>query len=69
MEDTDYIIMGTKAGPNKIAEIKEKDLETVDEEGFFDLLRDGVPDSKRARMAANAAADDAEAPPKKKSKK
>lgn len=70
--DTDYIIMGVKAGPKKIEEIREKDLDTVDEEGFFDLLRNGVPESKRRLMAAKAAEAEAEAeaeePPKKKSK-
>ena len=49
----------------RLEEIKAKGLETIDEQGFFDLLRNGVPAAKRALMAEQA---DVE-PPAKKSKK
>ncbi|KAF2716795.1 hypothetical protein K431DRAFT_289081 [Polychaeton citri CBS 116435] len=70
LEDTDYIVLGTKAGPKKLEVIRENDLETISEEEFLELLQTGVPTDKRARMASKRAADEAEGPPaKKRSKK
>jgi len=61
----DYIILGVKAGPKKLEEIEQKGLETLDEDGFFALLEEGVPQEKRDRMAEKADAQ----PAKKKQKK
>ncbi|KAK8045520.1 hypothetical protein PG993_005544 [Apiospora rasikravindrae] len=62
LEDTDYIVLGTRAGPKKLQEINEKELETITEEEFFQILENGVPQEKRDRMAARQAADDEEGP-------
>ncbi|KAK8084433.1 replication factor C subunit 1 [Apiospora hydei] len=47
LEDTDYIVLGTRAGPKKLQEINEKELETINEEEFFQILENGVPQEKR----------------------
>jgi len=65
LEDTDYIVLGVKAGQKKLDEIEAKGLETVDEAGFYELLQNGIPDEKRERMEAKAEAE----PAKKKQKK
>ncbi|KAK8068813.1 hypothetical protein PG994_005429 [Apiospora phragmitis] len=62
LEDTDYIVLGTRAGPKKLMEINEKELETISEEEFFQILQNGVPQEKRDRMAARQAADEEEEP-------
>ncbi|KAK8053023.1 hypothetical protein PG996_012324 [Apiospora saccharicola] len=62
LEDTDYIVLGTRAGPKKLQEINEKELETITEEEFFQILEKGVSQEKRDRMAARQAADDDEEP-------
>lgn len=62
LEDTDYIVLGTRAGPKKLQEINEKELETITEEEFFQILEKGVSKEKRDRMAARQAADDDEEP-------
>lgn len=62
LEDTDYIVLGTRAGPKKLQEINEKELETITEEEFFQILVNGVSKEKRDRMAARQAADDEEEP-------
>ncbi|KAK6846325.1 hypothetical protein PG989_013884 [Apiospora arundinis] len=62
LEDTDYIVLGTRAGPKKLQEINEKELETITEEEFFQILENGVPQEKRDRMAARQAADEDEEP-------
>ena len=67
LEDTDYIILGTRPGQKKIDTIEANNLDTITEEEFYDMLKSGVPKEKRDRMAAKA---DTEAkPPKKKQKK
>ena len=58
----------------KMQEIREKDLETITETNFFEMLKVGVPQEKRERMAEEAARRAAEAaqdgePAKKKQKK
>ena len=58
LEDTDYIVVGLRAGPNKLREINEKELETIDEDEFLDILRNGVSKEKRQRMAARRRADE-----------
>ena len=66
LEDTDYIILGTKPGQKKIDEINEKGLETITEDEFFEMLKTGVPEGKRDRMAAAAEEKDEPAPKKQK---
>ncbi|KAI9707089.1 MAG: hypothetical protein M1836_000049 [Candelina mexicana] len=43
LEDADYVVLGTQAGPKKLKIIKEKGLTTIDEEGFFKLLQGEKP--------------------------
>ncbi|KAH8680658.1 hypothetical protein BX600DRAFT_444879 [Xylariales sp. PMI_506] len=62
LEDTDYIVIGTRAGPKKLQEINEKELETISEEEFFDILVNGVPQEKRERMRNRRLAEDNERP-------
>ncbi|KAI1875061.1 uncharacterized protein JN550_002490 [Neoarthrinium moseri] len=62
LEDTDYIVIGTRAGPNKLKEINEKELETISEEEFFQILENGIPDEKKERMANRRLADQTEGP-------
>lgn len=65
LEDTDYIILGAKAGPKKLEVIAEHGLETIDEDQFYEMLKTGVPEEKRQKMAAKGTAE----PAKKKQKK
>ncbi|RYP05760.1 hypothetical protein DL764_003577 [Monosporascus ibericus] len=58
LEDTDYIVVGLRAGPKKLQEISEKELETISEEEFFQILENGVGREKRERMAARRRADE-----------
>ncbi|ORY60098.1 uncharacterized protein BCR38DRAFT_412299 [Pseudomassariella vexata] len=75
LEDTDYIILGTRAGPKKLEIINEHELDTITEEEFFQILENGVSKEKRESMAARRAADaaegpeESEGPPKKRSRK
>ncbi|KAH8890632.1 hypothetical protein GQ53DRAFT_794665 [Thozetella sp. PMI_491] len=62
LEDTDYIVVGLRAGPKKLQVINELELETISEEEFFDILEHGVSKDKRARMANKRKADDEEEP-------
>lgn len=64
LEDTDYIILGARAGPKKLDTIAEHGLETIDEGQFYEMLKTGVPEEKRQRMAEKGEA----APAKKKQK-
>ncbi|RYP59357.1 hypothetical protein DL769_008576 [Monosporascus sp. CRB-8-3] len=57
LEDTDYIVVGLRAGPKKLQEINKKELETISEE-FFRILENGVGREKRERMAARRRADE-----------
>lgn len=65
ISETDYVILGTKAGAKKLEEIEAEGLETLDEAEFLELLQTGVSAEKRERMAAKAS----EQPAKKKQKK
>lgn len=65
LEDTDYIILGARAGPKKLDIIAEHGLETIDEDQFYEMLKTGVPEDKKERMAAKGGAE----PAKKKQKK
>ena len=70
LEETDYIILGTRPGQQKVDAIEEHSLETITEDEFLDMLNDGVPKEKRDRMAAKAeAAKAAEGEPAKKKQK
>ncbi|CAJ2503526.1 Uu.00g109200.m01.CDS01 [Anthostomella pinea] len=62
LEDTDYIVIGTRAGPNKLREINEKELETISEEEFFQILENGIPQEKKGRMENRRLADRNESP-------
>ena len=43
LEKADYIVLGANCGPKKLDTIKEKNLTTISEEGFFLLLEDKQP--------------------------
>lgn len=62
LEDTDYIVLGDRAGPKKLQVINELELETITEEEFFDILESGVSDDKRERMENKRKADEEEEP-------
>ncbi|KAK9776716.1 hypothetical protein SCAR479_06454 [Seiridium cardinale] len=62
LEDTDYIIIGTRAGPAKLKKINELELETISEEEFFQILENGIPEEKQERMANRRLADQEEGP-------
>lgn len=57
LEDTDYIVIGTRAGPAKLKKINELELETISEEEFFQILENGVPQEKKDRVANRRLAD------------
>ncbi len=48
---TDYVVIGENAGASKLAKIKEKNLKTLTEDGFLDLIRTrkGVLDEKQQK--------------------
>ncbi|KAK7751106.1 hypothetical protein SLS62_006935 [Diatrype stigma] len=60
LEETDYVVVGLRAGPKKLREINEKELETISEEEFFHILEHGVSPEKRKRMAARRRAEEEE---------
>lgn len=63
LEDTDYVVLGDRAGPKKLQVINELELETLTEGEFFGILEaGGVGDAKRERMANKRRADEAERP-------
>lgn len=62
LEDTDYIVLGDRAGPKKLQVINELELETITEEEFFDILENGVSKEKRQRMENKRKADEEEEP-------
>lgn len=62
LEDTDYIVIGIRAGPKKLQTINELELETISEEEFFDILENGLSQDKRERMANKRLADEEEEP-------
>jgi len=62
LEDTDYIVVGLRAGPKKLQIINELELETISEEEFFSILENGVSEEKRIRMANKRKADEMEEP-------
>jgi BRCT domain type II-containing protein len=41
LEDTDWIILGTRPGDNKVKEINEKGLKTMSEDDFFEMVKGG----------------------------
>ena len=45
LEDTDWIVMGTRPGDKKVKEIKEKGLKTMLEEDFLEMIKgNGEPE-------------------------
>ncbi|ETS82922.1 hypothetical protein PFICI_04798 [Pestalotiopsis fici W106-1] len=62
LEDTDYIVIGTRAGPAKLKKINELELETISEEEFFQILEHGIPEEKKQRMENRRFADEEEGP-------
>ncbi|KAJ3474521.1 hypothetical protein NLG97_g9809 [Lecanicillium saksenae] len=62
LEDTDYIVLGDRAGPKKLQVINELELETITEEEFFEILENGVSEEKRERMENKRKADEEEEP-------
>ena len=36
---TDYVVLGTDAGPKKVATIRANNIKTIDEDGLFELIR------------------------------
>ena len=61
LEDTDYIVIGQRAGPKKLQTINELELETISEEEFFDILENGVSKDKKERITNKRRADEEEA--------
>ncbi|WPH04238.1 replication factor c subunit 1 [Acrodontium crateriforme] len=53
IEKCDYVFLGTKAGQKKLDAIAANDIDTADENGFFALLVNGVPQSKLDEIAAH----------------
>lgn len=53
----------TRPGAKKLEDIAKHKADTISEKEFFEMLKTGVPEDKRERMAAKAE------PPKKKQKK
>ncbi|KAH9843593.1 DNA replication factor C large subunit [Rhodofomes roseus] len=41
---TSYVVVGSDAGPSKLAAIKKNNLKTLDEDGFLNLIATRVPD-------------------------
>lgn len=41
---TDYVVLGEDAGPAKLAAIKKNKIQTLDEDGFLELIATRVPD-------------------------
>ena len=62
LQDTDYIVIGARAGPKKLQTINELGLETINEQEFFDILENGLSKDKRRRMANKRNADELEEP-------
>ncbi|CCM04947.1 uncharacterized protein FIBRA_07144 [Fibroporia radiculosa] len=44
---TSYVILGSDAGPSKLAAIKKNNLKTLDEDGFLNLIATRVPDASK----------------------
>ena len=56
-QGTDYSFVGAQPGLKKKETIERLGINTLDERGFFELLKNGVPQAKRDRMATKAADD------------
>lgn len=41
---TSFVVLGSDAGPSKLAAIKKNNIKTLDEDGFLDLIATRVPD-------------------------
>ncbi|TVY36303.1 Replication factor C subunit [Lachnellula occidentalis] len=60
---TSYVVLGNDAGPKKLEQIEQHNIDTLDEDGLIELLEGGGPSSKRS------AEDDDEKPTKAKKQK
>ncbi|KAF2722847.1 hypothetical protein K431DRAFT_302391 [Polychaeton citri CBS 116435] len=79
LEDTDFIVLGVKAGPKKLQEISEKGLKTVSEAEFGEMLQGGAGEDtatdekegkkRAAKKGAGVAETDAPPPASKRSKR
>lgn len=47
MDETDFVVLGTRAGEKKLDEIAEKDLSTITEDEFFEKI--GARPSKKRK--------------------
>ncbi|KAI0337342.1 DNA replication factor C, large subunit [Trametopsis cervina] len=47
---TSYVVLGSDAGPSKLAAIKKHGLQTLDEDGFLDLIATRVPDMSDQKL-------------------
>ena len=52
LEKTDYIVLGANCGPKKLETIRAKNLTTITEEGFFQLLEGKQPTTETAKDLA-----------------
>ena len=52
LEKTDYIVLGANCGPKKLETIRAKNLTTITEEGFFQLLEGNQPSTETAEDLA-----------------
>jgi BRCT domain type II-containing protein len=41
LDESDWIVLGTKPGPKKLEEINEKNLKTMTEQQFLEMLKGG----------------------------
>lgn len=60
---TDFVVLGSDAGPNKLQKIRDNGLKTIDEDGLFELIRrlpaNGGDSKAAAKSAENAAKEEA----------
>lgn len=47
---TDYVVLGSDAGPKKIAAIKKNNLKTLDEDCFLQLIATRIPDNNDPKL-------------------
>lgn len=51
---TSYVVLGEGAGPSKLAAIKKNRLNTLDEDGFLNLIATRVPDVRDEKLRKKA---------------
>ena len=65
----DYVVLGVKAGPKKLDQIKEWKLKTLDQKGLYDLIKDSSSAGGAKKRAAEPAAKAEAKKPAKRAKK